>query len=168
MLAGTDPADHTDPDVLRAALPIIDVLGPAALAYLDEADFRPASIPDVTRRPAEDPVVKDLLERAGPEEAGESGLGELEVPLFTLTEKSEVIAAAGYRALPEGVAHLCVLTDSAHRGRGLAGTVASAAAAHALAQSLLPQWRARPAPSRRVATALVFRELGTQLSLDLG
>ncbi len=31
--------------------------------------------------------------------------------------------------------------------------------------SLLPQWRARPEPSRRVARALGFRETGAQISL---
>lgn len=39
--------------------------------------------------------------------------------------------------------------------------------AHALAAGLLPQWRARPVESRRVALALGFRELGTQLSVGL-
>jgi hypothetical protein len=31
----------------------------------------------------------------------------------------------------------------------------------------LPQWRARPQPSRRVALALGFRELGSQVSIRL-
>ncbi|WP_220505371.1 hypothetical protein [Microbispora sp. H10830] len=43
--------------------------------------------------------------------------------------------------------------------------VASAAAADALADGLLPQWRARPEPSRRVARALGFRDTGAQISL---
>lgn len=168
VLAESSPAHHTDPDVLRAWLPATDTLGPATLAYLARADFRPVPTLDVSRLPAEDPAVEALLERVGPEEAGESGLEGLEIPLFTLTEGPEVIAAAGYQVLPEGVAHLCVLTDSAHRGRSLARTVASGAVAHALAENLLPQWRARPAASRRVATVLGFREWGTQLSLRLG
>jgi RimJ/RimL family protein N-acetyltransferase len=60
-----------------------------------------------------------------------------------------------------------VLTDTAARGRGLAQRVASAAVDRALADGLLPQWRARPPASRRVAQALGFRELGTQLSVYL-
>lgn len=167
VLARTGPAEHTDPEVLRASLPVTDVLGPATLAYLAPDDFRPRPTLGVTRRPAGDPAVKALLAKVGPEEAGESGLEELEIALFTLTERGEVIAAAGYEVWPGGVAHLCVLTDPEQRGRGLARTVASAAAAHALAQNLLPQWRARPKASRRVSVALGFRELGSQLSLHL-
>ncbi|MYV58866.1 GNAT family N-acetyltransferase, partial [Streptomyces sp. SID4931] len=43
--------------------------------------------------------------------------------------------------------------------------VAHAATAHALAAGLLPQWRARPPASRRVARALGYREVGRQLSV---
>ena len=43
----------------------------------------------------------------------------------------------------------------------------SAAVAHALGGGLMPQRRARPAESRRVAVALGFRELGVQLSIRL-
>ncbi|NEC07096.1 GNAT family N-acetyltransferase, partial [Streptomyces sp. SID7909] len=38
---------------------------------------------------------------------------------------------------------------------------------HALAADRLPQWRARPEASRRVARALGYRELGSQLSVRL-
>ncbi|MFB9852823.1 GNAT family N-acetyltransferase [Micromonospora andamanensis] len=60
-----------------------------------------------------------------------------------------------------------MLTAPSRRGRGLARTVAAAATADSLAEGLLPQWRARPAASRRVARALGFRELGAQLSVGL-
>lgn len=166
-LTGTKAADHTDPEALRTALPVIDVLGPATLAYLTETDFRAVPVPDVTRLPAESTPIRALLRKAGPEEAGESALAELDLPLFALTEGSEAIAAAGYKILHGEVAHLSVLTTPTHRGQGLAKQVASAAVADALVQNLLPQWRARPKESRRVATALGFRELGSQLSLQL-
>jgi RimJ/RimL family protein N-acetyltransferase len=78
-----------------------------------------------------------------------------------------VTAACGYRRWPARLAHLCVLTAPQQRGRGLARTVAGAAVAHALDNGFLPQWRARPEPSRRVARALGFRELGAQLSVRL-
>jgi GNAT superfamily N-acetyltransferase len=76
-------------------------------------------------------------------------------------------AALAYRDWPCGTAHLCVLTASAARGRGLARAAASAAVAHAIEQGRLPQWRARPQASRRVASALGFRELGFQVSIRL-
>jgi hypothetical protein len=46
---------------------------------------------------------------------------------------------------------------------GLASTVT----AHALDAHLLPQWRARPEPSRRIAAALGYQELGAQISFRL-
>lgn len=166
-LTGIRAAEHTNPEVLRAALPITGTLGPTTLAYLTETDFHPVPASDVTRLPAESAAVSALLRKAGPQEAGESGLAGLDIPLFALTGGSEVIAAAGYKALPRNVAHLSVLTAPTHRGRGLAKQVASAAVNDALARNLLPQWRARPEESRRVATALGFRDLGSQLSLHL-
>jgi RimJ/RimL family protein N-acetyltransferase len=77
------------------------------------------------------------------------------------------MAAAGYRDWPCGTAHLCVLTAAEARGRGLARVAASAAVAHAISEGKLPQWRARPEASRRVARALGFRELGSQVSIRL-
>ncbi|MEU8328544.1 GNAT family N-acetyltransferase [Micromonospora sp. NPDC048839] len=62
---------------------------------------------------------------------------------------------------------MCVLTKPNERGRGLARAVASVAVADGLANHLLPQWRARPEPSRRVARALGFRQLGAQLSIRI-
>ncbi|WP_017580176.1 GNAT family N-acetyltransferase [Nocardiopsis valliformis] len=167
-LTGVEAAEHTSPGALKAALPITGALGPATLAYLTETDFRPVPASDATRLPAESDALEALLQKVGPEEAGESGLTGLNIPLFTLTEGSEVIAAAGYKVLPGNVAHLSVLTAPTHRGRGLAKKVSSAAVSDALAQNLLPQWRARPKESRGVALTLGFRELGSQLSLHLG
>ncbi|MET8047176.1 GNAT family N-acetyltransferase [Streptosporangium sp. NPDC005286] len=76
-----------------------------------------------------------------------------------------MISAAGYRPWLNTAAQLSVLTAAKYRGRGLARLVASAAVADALVNGLLPQWRARPEPSRRVARALGFREFGSQISL---
>ncbi|WP_405668919.1 GNAT family N-acetyltransferase [Streptomyces sp. NBC_00055] len=53
------------------------------------------------------------------------------------------------------------------RERGLARVTASATVTHALTAGLLPEWRARPPASRRVAAALGFEELGAQLSMRL-
>ena len=72
------------------------------------------------------------------------------------------------RNWPGETAHLSVLTAPAARGRGLARAAASAAVAHAIESQKLPQWRARPEASRRVARALGFRQLGSQVSIRLG
>jgi RimJ/RimL family protein N-acetyltransferase len=100
-------------------------------------------------------------------EAEESGLEEITSAAFVVRAGHDVVAAAGYQSWLGTAAHLSILTAPGYRGRGLARQVASAAVADALAGGLLPQWRARPEPSRRVARALGFRELGSQLSMRL-
>ncbi|MEV6557741.1 GNAT family N-acetyltransferase [Nocardia sp. NPDC051756] len=162
-------ADLVDPDVLRSVLPLADVLGPAVLAYVDEDGFRPAppSSLSVEPLPAEHLDLRKLALRSGDQDTAESGLNEITSPAFAVRDGGELIAAAGYRTWPSRTAHLSVLTAPDRRGRGLARIVASAAVAHALDAGLLPQWRARPPQSRRVALALGFRELGTQLSIRL-
>ncbi|MGY5129956.1 GNAT family N-acetyltransferase [Streptomyces nigrescens] len=156
---------------LRAVLPVLDVLGPASLFYLDRDGFLPAHEgAGVERLPIDDGDggLAALLALSGEEEAGESGLEEISSPAFMLRRGDEVVAAAGYRSWPRSVAHLSVLVAPHCRGRRLARAVASAAVAHALDAGLLPQWRARRYPSQRVAVALGFQELGTQLSVRLG
>ncbi|MDX3698108.1 GNAT family N-acetyltransferase [Streptomyces europaeiscabiei] len=168
VAAAVPPAALVQTDVLRAELPVAEVLGPAALAYLSSPDFRPMPTGrTVTRVPAEHPGLLALLTKAGQEDADESGLDEISSPAFVVLDGVEVVAAAGYRAWPGRTAHLSVLTVPEHRSRGLAKTVASAAVAHALDAGLMPQWRARPESSRRVAHALGFQEVGAQLSIRL-
>ncbi|WP_049577600.1 GNAT family N-acetyltransferase [Streptomyces sp. SBT349] len=178
-LATCPVASHTDAVAMAAALPVTAVLGPASLAYLDPGDFAPGSSgdgpADAATAPVErvDPGHPDLLRllaEADPGDADESGLGEITSPAFAVREAATgaLVAAAGYGAWPAATAHLCVLTARDLRGRGLARRAAAGAVAHALDADLLPQWRARPPASRRVARALGFRELGHQLSLELG
>lgn len=158
-----------DADRLREVLPVLDVLGPASLFYLDRADFQPmhagAAVEEV---PGDDDGLAALLACAGEEDAGESGLKDITSPAWVLRDGDDVVAAAGNSAWPQSVAHLSVLVAPHCRGRGLARAVASAAVARALDAGLLPQWRARPHPSKRVALALGFRELGAQFSVRLG
>ncbi|MFI9233024.1 GNAT family N-acetyltransferase [Streptomyces rimosus] len=182
----TLPADAlTCADTVRSVLPVAEVLGPAVLAYVTDDAFRPVPYEGgVERLSAEHPDVKDLLGAVGPADAEEKGLAEVTSPVFALRMRGEtseapdrsndtgcpdagppLLAAAGYRHWPRDAAHLCVLTAPERRGQGLARRVASAATAHALAAALLPQWRARPPASRRVARALGFQALGRQLSV---
>ncbi|MEV6974175.1 GNAT family N-acetyltransferase [Kitasatospora sp. NPDC093806] len=168
-MAGLPGAAVTDPGTVRAALPVGRVLGPAVLAYVGDDGFRPAApgASAVGRLPGGHPELRGLEGLAGEEEAGEASLSEITSPAFVVRdERGALVAAAGYRSWPGRTAHLGVLTAPAHRGRGLARVTGSAATAHALAAGLLPQWRARPAASRRVAGALGFRELGAQLSFE--
>ncbi|MFD7715546.1 GNAT family N-acetyltransferase [Streptomyces sp. NPDC059814] len=158
-----------DSAVIREALPVARVLGPAALSYVSAAGFRPAGTGALTveQLPAFHLDVRSLERMAGHEDAGEADLEEITSPAFVVREHGQVVAAAGYRAWPRRTAHVGVLTAPQARGRGLAQVTGSAAVAHALAVGLLPQWRARPPVSRRVAAALGFEELGSQLSVEI-
>ncbi|WP_405879560.1 GNAT family N-acetyltransferase [Streptomyces sp. NBC_01384] len=148
----------TRAEVVRAVLPVTDVLGPATLGYVSRDGFRPVSDGDAVGQLA--PGYRDLRDlrdlrglvgAAGPEDVGESGIEEITSPAFVVREGTDVVAAAGYRTWPASTAHVGVLTAPERRGRGLARRVASAAVAHALAADLLPQWRPGPVESRRVA-----------------
>ncbi|WP_034270383.1 GNAT family N-acetyltransferase [Actinospica robiniae] len=155
-----------NPDTVAAMLPVAERLGPATLAYLSPAEFRPAVASGlvVEQLPAEHSDLRELERSATAEEAGEAGLDGVTSPAFVVRIDGTVVAAAGYRGWPGRTAHVSILTAPAWRGRGLGRAAASSAVAHALAEELLPQWRARPPASRRVASALGFRELGAQLS----
>ncbi|MGN9788307.1 GNAT family N-acetyltransferase [Nonomuraea sp. ZG12] len=153
---------------LPEALPVDDVLGPASLAYVDAGGFVAAQGgAAVERLQAGDADVRALLDAADEAETGESGLREILSDAFVLREGQEVVAVAGYRPWLNTAAHVSVLTAAHRRGKGLAKAVASAAVADALERGLLPQWRARPEASRRVARALGFDEVGAQVSVRL-
>ncbi|MFI6600588.1 GNAT family N-acetyltransferase [Nonomuraea sp. NPDC050536] len=152
---------------LAAGLDAADVLGPATLAYLAAEDFAAAHDDAIEALPADHHDLRDLMTSVEKQDADESGLEEITSSAFVLRSGPKVIAAAGYRDWLNTAAHMSVLTSPEHRGRGLARGVASAAVADALANKLLPQWRARPEPSRRVARALGFQEVGSQISIRL-
>lgn len=166
-LSGLPAASLTSTDVLSIRLPIAEIRGPAALAYLDPADFRPQPHAAATPLDLDHPDLRQFLLAADASDLEESGVQEITTPAFAIREHRQVAAAAGYRNWPCGTAHLSVLTASAARGRGLARAAASAAVAHAIGEGQLPQWRARAQASRRVARALGFRELGSQASIRL-
>jgi L-amino acid N-acyltransferase YncA len=166
---GTVPvASVADATVLTRELVIADMLGPASLAYLDPADFCPApGQAAATGLDTSSPALRRFLTETAASDLAESGIAEITSPAFVIREEDRIIAAAGYRDWPGQVAHLSVLTAAHARARGLGGAVASAAVMHALGQDKLPQWRARPEASRRIARRLGFRELGAQVSIRL-
>ena len=167
-LGGLPAVSLTATEVLSSRLPVAEILGPATLAYLDPADFRPDPGQAITTPLRLDhPGLRQLLRAAGPADAGESGIREITTPAFAVSEHGQVVAAAGYRDWPCATAHLSALTAPGARGRGLARAAASAAVAHAIGEGRLPQWRAEPQASRRIARALGFRELGSQVSIRL-
>lgn len=160
-LSGLPAGWLADAGTLSSRLPAVEILGPAALAYLDPAEFRPPP-DDAAAAPLnlDHSGFRQFLLTVGDDDVRESGIEQITTPTFAIHENGRVVAAAGYRDWPCGTAQLSVLTASAARGRGLARAAVSAAVAHAIEQGRLPQWRARPPASRRVARALGFRELG--------
>ncbi len=158
-----------DATAVHQVLPVAELLGPAALAYVSPGRFRPerAGALTVGRLPGSDAGLRELEKSVGAEEAGEASLGAITSPAFVVREDERVVAAAGYELWPGLAAQVSVLTRREWRGRGLARLTGSAAVAHALAAGLLPQWRARVPASRRVAAALGFQELGAQLSMRI-
>jgi GNAT superfamily N-acetyltransferase len=159
----------TDPEALGKLLTLGEVLGPVALAYVAADGFRPVTLADlqVEELDGGHPNLECLVKAAAAEEADEAGLHKITSPAFVVRVNGELVAAAGYCAWPGRTAHVSVLTASAWRGRGLARATGSAAVRHALAQDLLPQWRARVPASRKAAIGLGFTELGFQLRIRL-
>jgi hypothetical protein len=167
-LGALPTATLTDPEILRARLQLLEVLGPACLAYLDPAEFHPDHGPiTVEQLPPHHEDLGSLITASSAEDVNESGITKITSPAFVTREHGTITSVAGYCDWPGEVAHLSVLTMATARGRGLARAVTSAAVSHAIHRGKLAQWRARPEASRRVARALGFRELGSQICVRL-
>lgn len=162
--------DHLDataavqPEVVGPLLPPFgSSLGPVALFHPPE-DFTPP--PSIFDTPSADEL-RRFLQSVAPDDLNESGIDRLDSPGFaSRTEGGDVAAVCGYRRWPNGVAHLAVVTLPGHRSKGHGRKAASAAIAHGLANGLLPQWRARPLASQRLAWSLGLEQMGAQLSLQ--
>jgi len=167
-LAGLPAPALTDAAVLGARLPVLELLGPATLAYLAAGEFRRQPGQEMVEViPARSFALRQFLAAIDPMDVEESGLAEITSPAFTVRAQRGIAAAAGYHDWPAQVAHLSVLTAAPARERGYARLTASAAITHALLRGKLPQWRAQALASRRVARSLGFRELGAQVSIHV-
>lgn len=155
----------TGVELLQERSEIMEVLGPATLAYLDPRDFRPLSGAEVVQPQEEE--MRQFLAAASTQDLQECGLTEITSSPFATRDQGHIAAAAGFRHWPGQAGHLSVMTASQARGRGLGRLVSSAAVERAICEGLLPQWRARPEASRRIARALGFQELGSQISIRL-
>jgi predicted GNAT family acetyltransferase len=151
-----------------AALPVLDQLGPAQLAYLLEPATSASDAVEWAERVewVDEAQLSRLVRAVSADDAGESGIPGLQ-RAAVIRQGGRIVAAAGWAPWPTQVAHLCVLSHPCVRGRGLATQVAAEATADALSAGMLPQWRARIGPSQRIAAKLGYRVLGEQLSLRL-
>ncbi len=163
-LAAVAGEQATDPDLIVPRLTATAAtLGPAQLFY-PTANFEAAGeIGDE----APEAELAQLLAASPPEDLDESGLAHIDSPAFvSRSSDGAIVSACGYRRWPNGVAHLSVLTHPEHRRRQHGRRAAAAAARHAVADGLLPQWRARPVASQRLALAIGFVRVGAQLSVQ--
>jgi len=163
-LTGLTADEATTPDVVAHRLPPARAtLGPAALFY-PPAGFTSArsEIVEASRQ-----EVAELCAAVDPSDLEESGLAHIESPAFVSRAPDRAVAAAcGYRTWPNGVAHLSALTHPDHRREGHGRRAANVAVHHAMEREILPQWRARPVASQRLALALGLVRVGAQLSLQ--
>jgi GNAT superfamily N-acetyltransferase len=163
-------ADLTDPATVAKVIgPVEEVVGPATLAFLDPAAVDIENDQRVTLVPAGHQSVRQLVAACGPQDAGESGIVEVESTLAVCQVAGRVVAASGHRVWHGQLGHLSVLVDPAFRGRGLGKAVAARAVNEVVHAGLVPQWRARSTlvASRQIARSLGFVELGRQANYRL-
>jgi RimJ/RimL family protein N-acetyltransferase len=163
-LTGLAGDEATTPDVVVQRLPSArTTLGPAALFY------PPPGFTAASQQTAELSLqeLAGLLAAVDANDLDESGMAHIESPAFvSRSSDGAVVAACGYRRWPNGVAHVSALTHPDHRRQGHGRRAATVAISHAVEHELLPQWRARPLASQRLALALGLVRVGAQFSLE--
>jgi len=163
------PIEHMpDPSLVASRFEGVEAtLGPAALMYADESSLCPLTGTGVDQVTATDRRIAELVESVSVEDRREADVLRSTSRMFVAMHGDEIVSVCGYRVWVGALAHLSVLTRPDVRNRGLAKSVGAAAAADALANGLVPQWRARPEASQAVGRSLGFEALGAQLSLRI-
>ena len=148
------------------------VVGPTSLAFADETCLRaPRPVRGIVVTPTgtDDPRLLVLARSCGEIAWEHSGIGEAVSVFAAVDEEGSVRGAAGYSLLGDSLAHVGVLTEPAHRGRGLAAMSGYAAASQALGTGLVAQWQTliANAASLAVGRRLGFVELGRRVAIRL-
>lgn len=170
LVAGRSADVLTDPSYWAGALGARfgRAVGPAWLGYVDAGSFVPPAGPAA-------PLLEDegalagLAAACGPTAWEHGGIHAGEGPIYGVFEDGQLRAACMIARWPGRIAHLCVATDPQARGRGLGQAVVGAAAAAALAQRQLTQYRtlAANAPAVALAGKLGFTRYGATLAVRL-
>jgi GNAT superfamily N-acetyltransferase len=171
--AGQLARSAPDPDLARRLFgeAVERCIGPAYQGYLEPGSFRPRPHERVRRLAEGDGSALVRLREACGETAWEHASIDPESgdSCWGLLENGELIAAAQCEVWVPGVVSPGVLTHPAHRGRGCARAVVSAAAAEAISRGdlVLYQTLLQNEPALRVARALGFRQLATHVAVRL-
>lgn len=139
----------------------LDVRGPAYLAYWPTPSKRLPLRGQVELLDGDGLASLESLRDVAPAEWAEAGIAS-DSRVFGLRADGQMVAAAGYERWSGGIAQLQVFCHPGYRRRGLAAEPLKAAIAHALADNLLPQYRARDgnAASFALAQRVGFVEYG--------
>lgn len=99
-------------------------------------------------------------------EHGGSGIDQVCSGIFV---DRQLAAVAGYEVWGGSIAHISVVSDPRHRGRGYGRSVVAHLAARALSSGLLPQYRTLEAneSSMRVAESLGFQKYAVSMAVRL-
>ena len=156
------------PEQFAAALtPVATrVIGPAYIGYttaIRAADALARSLND------EDAAAVESLRQACGEEEWDHGGSALDVPCSGIFCDGQLAVLAGYETWGGTIAHLCIVTHPAFRGRGFGKSAVAHLARRALAAGLLPQYRTLDAnaPSIRIAESLGFQRYATSMAVRL-
>jgi len=135
-----------------ASIQTLEVRGPALLAYWPSST--PSPIPCAPTSPLGVDGLASLtsLRDTAPSEWEEAGIGP-DSRVFGLRLEDRLVAVAGYERWSDQIAQLQVFCHPGYRRRGLAAAPLKAAISHALADNLLPQYRARDGNVASVALA---------------
>ena len=167
MLRGL-PRSPEWPAVITALRPFSRlILGPAYVGYADTVPSLATSARAVTN--ADFSAVAALEIACGPEEWEHGGCDVAEQPASGVFIRGTLAALAGYEVWGGTIAHICVVTHPAFRGRGHATAAVAHLAARALQAGLVPQYRTllSNAPSMRVARKLGFAQYGSTIAARL-
>lgn len=172
-LGGLDPATFTDAAAMAVHLGLAPerLIGPAALAYADEATLRP--LPTAGTRPltALDEEAHAALRAACAPEEWEHGGSELGLlPLSGRFVRDELVALAGYELWGKRIAHIAVITHPAHRSRGYGAEAVSLLAEGIVARGMIAQYRTLRAntPALLLGASLGFVPYAETLAIRLG
>jgi RimJ/RimL family protein N-acetyltransferase len=141
--------------------PSMEVRGPAYLAYWPPSWPPPAPREQTQLFGRIEPASLAALRTVAPEEWEEAGIGSDSQVLGARVE-DRIVAVAGYERWSGHLAQLQVFCYPDYRRRGLATDALRAAVRQAVADNLLPQYRARDGnrASRALAARFGFVEYG--------